>query len=112
MVAVFDAFGESNRRRILELLAGVELPAGAIVDALNLHSPISQPAVSQHLRTLRDARLVTVRPDGNRRLYAIDQTGINQAQAWLVDVASPMTSFGRSPQQGSRQHHPPRRGQR
>ncbi|MCZ2262700.1 ArsR/SmtB family transcription factor, partial [Isoptericola sp. QY 916] len=66
----FEALGDPVRRRLLELLADGERPAGALVDSLRAEACISQPAVSQHLRVLRDARLVTVRADGTRRLYA------------------------------------------
>ena len=67
---VFQALGEPVRRRILELLAAGEQPAGAVVGALQAVAPISQPAVSQHLKVLRGARLVTVRaeaPAGSTR---------------------------------------------
>jgi DNA-binding transcriptional ArsR family regulator len=77
---VFDALGDPTRRQILELLASGEQPAGAVVEAL----PISQPAVSQHLKVLRAAQLVTMRADGNRRLYAVDPAGVDAAQAWLA----------------------------
>ena len=96
MDPVFDALGDSCRRRILVLLTGTELAAGAIVDALNADRSISQPAVSQHLRTLRQAGLVTMRAEGNRRLYAIDPDGISRAHEWLsglVGVAGPLAAF-------------------
>ncbi len=81
---IFDALGDPTRRQILELLASGEQPAGSVVEAL----PISQPAVSQHLKVLREARLVTVRAEGTRRLYAIDPAGIDAAQAWLGTLSS------------------------
>jgi DNA-binding transcriptional ArsR family regulator len=84
---VFDALGDATRRQILELLASGEQPAGSVVEAL----PISQPAVSQHLKVLREARLVTVRAEGTRRLYAIDPAGIDAAQAWLARLSDPFT---------------------
>ena len=67
----FDVLGDPVRRRILELLADGELTAGAISDAVQAEFGISQPAVSQHLRVLRDSGFATVRPDGARRLYAV-----------------------------------------
>jgi DNA-binding transcriptional ArsR family regulator len=82
---VFDALGDPTRRQILELLATGEQPAGAVVEAL----PISQPAVSQHLKVLREARLVTMRAEGTRRLYAIDAAGVDAAQTWLARLSDP-----------------------
>jgi DNA-binding transcriptional ArsR family regulator len=90
---VFDALGEPTRRQILGLLAAGEHPAGAVVDALRAQAPISQPAVSQHLKVLREARLVSVRAEGNRRLYAIDEAGIDAAQAWLARLSDPLAPF-------------------
>ena len=89
MSQVFEALGEPVRRAILELLAGGELPAGEIVAALQATTPISQPAVSQHLRVLREARLVDVRAEGTRRIYALDQPGLDAAQVWLARLADP-----------------------
>lgn len=89
MSQVFEALGEPVRRAILELLAGGELPAGEIVASLQSTTPISQPAVSQHLRVLREARLVEVRAAGTRRIYALDQAGLDAAQVWLARLADP-----------------------
>ncbi|MGW8567623.1 ArsR/SmtB family transcription factor [Isoptericola sp. NPDC055881] len=86
---VFEALGDPVRRRLLELLAPGEQPAGALVEALQAEDRISQPAVSQHLRVLRDARLVTVRAEGTRRLYAVDDAGLDVARLWLAHFASP-----------------------
>ncbi len=55
--------------------------------------PISQPAVSQHLKVLREARLVSVRAMGTRRVYALDRAGLGAAQAWLARVADPLGPF-------------------
>jgi DNA-binding transcriptional ArsR family regulator len=90
---VFAALGEPVRRLILELLAAGEQPAGAIVAALQDRTPMSQPAVSQHLKVLRDARLVSVRAEGTRRFYAIDRAGLDAAQAWLARLAEPLAPF-------------------
>ena len=87
---VFDALGEPSRRLILEQLAAGEQPAGTIVAALG---SISQPAVSQHLKVLRDAGLVTVRAEGNRRFYAVDEAGIDAARAWLTHLVDPLAPF-------------------
>ena len=92
MVSPFTALGDPARRRILELLADGEQSVGALVTALANDHPMSQPAVSQHLRVLREARLVSVRAEGTRRLYALEPTGIEDAVgwlAWLTDRARP-----------------------
>ena len=90
---VFEALGEPARRRILELLASGEQPVGPLVTALRSLAPISQPAVSQHLRVLLDAGLVSVRAAGTRRLYALDQSGLDAARAWLARLADPLAPF-------------------
>ncbi len=92
-MGVFEALGEPTRRLILELLAAGEQPASAVVAAVQARTPISQPAVSQHLRVLREAGLVRVRAEGNRRLYAVDEAGIEAARAWLDRFADPLASF-------------------
>lgn len=86
---VFEALGDPARRRLLELLATGERTAGSLVDALQAETRISQPAVSQHLRVLRDARLVTVRPEGTRRVYAVDDAGLDVVRLWLARFAEP-----------------------
>jgi DNA-binding transcriptional ArsR family regulator len=92
-VGVFEALGEPARRRILELLADGERPVGPLVVALRSLTPISQPAVSQHLKVLLDAGLVTVRAAGTRRLYALDTAGLDAARAWLDRLADPLAPF-------------------
>lgn len=91
MEAVFEALGEPARRRILELLSVGEQPAGALVSALE--GQMSQPAVSQHLKVLREAGLVSVRAEGTRRFYALDSAGLDAAQAWLARLADPLAPF-------------------
>jgi DNA-binding transcriptional ArsR family regulator len=81
------------RRLILELLAAGEQPAGSLVAALQSRMPISQPAVSQHLRVLREANLVTARPIGRRRIYGLDQGGLDAAQGWLTRLADSLGPF-------------------
>jgi DNA-binding transcriptional ArsR family regulator len=78
-----DILGEPVRRRILELLVIGEQSSGALVEVLHREFGISQPAVSQHLKVLREAGFATVRADGQRRLYAIDSRPLQQADAWL-----------------------------
>ena len=90
---VFEALGEPVRRVILELLAAGEQPVGPLVTALRNRMPISQPAVSQHLKVLLAANLVSVRASGTRRLYALDQAGLDAARAWLAELADPLGPF-------------------
>jgi DNA-binding transcriptional ArsR family regulator len=90
---VFEALGDPVRRLILELLAPGEQPTGSLAAALRSLTPISQPAVSQHLKVLREAGLVTVRAEGTRRLYALDTGGIDAARAWLGRLADPLEPF-------------------
>lgn len=74
-----DALGDPSRRRILELVAGQERSVRELTDAL----AVTQPAVSQHLRVLREAGLVTARPEGARRLYRVDLDGLAGVRAWV-----------------------------
>ena len=78
-----DILGDPVRRRILELLAGGERSAGDIGETVQREFAISQPAVSQHLRVLREAGFTTVRPDGARRMYAVDPAPLEAADAWF-----------------------------
>jgi DNA-binding transcriptional ArsR family regulator len=78
-----DILGDPVRRRIIELLADGERSAGAIGEVVQSEFGISQPAVSQHLRVLRDAGFATVRPEGTRRLYAVDPGPLEAADAWF-----------------------------
>jgi DNA-binding transcriptional ArsR family regulator len=71
------------RRRILELLADGEMSAGDIAATIQDEFSISQPAVSQHLKVLRDNGFATVRPDGQRRLYAVDGRALQDVDQWL-----------------------------
>jgi DNA-binding transcriptional ArsR family regulator len=80
----FDILGDPVRRRILELLAGGERTSGAIVEVIQAEFGISQPAVSQHLKVLRDSGFASVRIDGPRRLYAIEPAPLRAADAWLA----------------------------
>jgi DNA-binding transcriptional ArsR family regulator len=84
MVHAFDVLGDPVRRRILELLAKGELTAGAIGATIQDEFDISQPAVSQHLKVLRDNGFTTVRPDGQRRLYAVDGQALRDVDEWLA----------------------------
>lgn len=78
-----DVLGDPVRRRILELLADGELSAGEIGAVVREQFGISQPAVSQHLRVLREQGFASVRPEGTRRLYAVRPEGPREASEWL-----------------------------
>lgn len=93
MTSAFGALGDPVRRRILELLADGEQSVGTLVTALASQRSISQPAVSQHLRLLREADLVRVRTEGTRRLYALNPEGLAAAAGWLTDLLEGAASF-------------------
>lgn len=78
--AAFDVLAEPNRRRILDLLRDGERPVSSLVH----HLAVSQPAVSKHLRVLRDAGLVTMRVDAQRRLYRLQLQPLRDIDAWLA----------------------------
>ncbi len=78
-----DILGDPVRRRILELLVDGEESAGELGRVIQSEFGISQPAVSQHLRVLRDSGFATVRPAGARRLYSVDPTPLAEADAWF-----------------------------
>ena len=80
----FDVLGDPVRRRILELLADGELTAGAIGATIQAEFSISQPAVSQHLKVLRDNGFTSVRPEGQRRLYAVNGQALRDVDDWLA----------------------------
>jgi len=79
----FDVLGDPVRRRILELLADGEQSAGAIAAALQQEHGISQPGVSQHLRVLRENGFARVRPEGARRIYAVEPAPLHDVDRWL-----------------------------
>lgn len=78
-----DVLGDPVRRRILELLAEGEKTSGAVCAVIREEFGISQPAVSQHLRVLRESGFATVRPEGARRLYAVSAEPLREAHDWL-----------------------------
>lgn len=91
---LFDALGDPVRRQILERLSRGEQAAGDVVSFLQAQTTISQPAVSQHLKVLRKAGLVSVRPDGARRLYAVAPAAVEAARDWLGSlVADPLAGL-------------------
>ena len=84
----FDILGDPVRRRILELLADGEQSAGALTAVIRAEFGISQPAVSQHLRVLRENGFITVRAEGARRLYAVTPAPLREVDAWLERFAA------------------------
>ena len=80
----FDVLGDPVRRRILELLASGEHSSGEIVAIAQREFGISQPAVSQHLKVLRDSGFATVRAEGARRIYAVDAEPLRDVDLWLA----------------------------
>jgi DNA-binding transcriptional ArsR family regulator len=79
-VVAFDVLAEPSRRQILDLLLDGERPVGELVSAL----PLSQPAVSKHLRILRDAGFVTARSQAQRRLYRVRAEGLREVDEWIA----------------------------
>ena len=82
MTDAFAALGDPNRRAIVETLADGERSVQELADNV----PISRPAVSRHLRLLKDAGLVTDRPEGVRRLYRLDDEGVAEVRRYMSQV--------------------------
>jgi DNA-binding transcriptional ArsR family regulator len=78
-LAGFDALSDPTRRAVFERVAERPRAVGEIADGL----PVSRPAVSQHLKVLKDAGLVTDHRDGNRRIYALDPSGVEELRSYL-----------------------------
>ena len=76
---VWEALGDTTRRSIFERLRGGPLSVGELADGL----PVSRPAVSQHLRVLKEAGLVSDTRDGTRRLYRVDPRGLDELRAYF-----------------------------
>jgi DNA-binding transcriptional ArsR family regulator len=79
----FDILGDPVRRRILELLADGEHASGDVVAVISREFGITQSAVSQHLKVLRDGGFATVRAEGTRRVYTVDPRPLVEVDAWL-----------------------------
>jgi DNA-binding transcriptional ArsR family regulator len=77
--AAFAALADPTRRKVLERLAAGPRAVGELAEGL----PVSRPAVSQHLKVLKEAGLVSDSQDGARRIYAIDPKGLGAMRAWL-----------------------------
>jgi DNA-binding transcriptional ArsR family regulator len=103
----FDVLGDPVRRRILEILADGESGAGAITSSIRGEFGISQPAVSQHLRVLREERFVTVRASGPHRFYTGEPGRLAEAEAWFARFhqawASPFAALGTEIARGQRE---------
>jgi DNA-binding transcriptional ArsR family regulator len=80
MATTFEVLAEPRRREILDLLRAGERPVGDLVERL----PLTQPAVSKHLKVLREARLVEVRQDAQRRWYRLCPEPLAEIDAWLA----------------------------
>lgn len=78
----FTAISDPTRRRIIGLLAERELSAGALAENFQM----TAPAVSQHLKALKEARLVQVRIDGQRRIYSLNPQGLGEIDSWLDTI--------------------------
>ena len=79
MATALDVLADPTRRSIFERLADGPLAVGDLA----AHFPVSRPAVSQHLKALKDAGLVRDRAEGRRRVYAVDPAGIEEMRRWL-----------------------------
>jgi DNA-binding transcriptional ArsR family regulator len=77
--AIFDALGDRTRRLIIKRLERGPLPVVEIARGM----PVARPAISQHLKVLKDAGLVADRPEGNRRLYALDPNGLRELRRFV-----------------------------
>lgn len=79
-MSAFAVIAEPNRRRLLDAMLAGPQPVTALVEAVGM----SQPVVSKHLRVLRDAGLVSVQPDGQRRLYSVNARPLAELDEWLA----------------------------
>jgi DNA-binding transcriptional ArsR family regulator len=108
-VHALDVLGDPVRRRILEILAAGELAAGTVADVVGAEFGISQPAVSQHLRVLREHGFTRVRVDGARRMYTVAPTALREADAWLDQFRGfwdqRLDALGTELARGQRQRH-------
>lgn len=78
-----DILGDPVRRRILEVLAEAEHSSGEVVEIIHAEFGITQAAVSQHLRVLRENGFASVRPEGARRIYAIETAPLREVDQWV-----------------------------
>jgi DNA-binding transcriptional ArsR family regulator len=112
-VNAFDVLGDPVRRRILELLADGEQPAGVVAATIQREFGISQPGVSQHLRVLREGGFATVRVEGARRIYAADPAPLQEIDVWLDRYGRSRrqrpAALGTALEHGRRSHIPQKR---
>jgi DNA-binding transcriptional ArsR family regulator len=112
MTATFEVLAEPTRRRILDLLREGERPVGELVEGLQM----SQPAVSKHLRVLRDAGMVEARVDAQRRVYRVRPDPLREIDHWLAPYrslwASSLDALEQHLDQMSGETHPARPGER
>ena len=80
---IFEVLAEPVRRRILEMLGKKEMASGEVVDASRAEFGITQAAVSQHLKVLRESGFAKVRAEAQRRLYSVDAAGLQAIDAWI-----------------------------
>ena len=103
MDVALQALADRNRRRLLEVLADGEATAGELAARL----PIARPGVSRHLRILREAGLVTVRPEAQRRIYSLRATPLAELDDWLARYrpfwAQRLDALGTEVRRGKRQ---------
>src|SRR3979490_547076 len=108
----FDVLGDPVRRRILELLAEGECSSGGIVLVGQRGFGITQSAVSQHLRVLRDSGFAAVRIDGPRRLYAVESRPLREVDSWLEGLPGfwdpHLEALATEVARGKRKRRPPR----
>jgi DNA-binding transcriptional ArsR family regulator len=96
-MTVFSALADPTRREIVGMLAKGQQSVGDISRRFDM----SAPAISQHLKALRQARLVRIRPEGQRRIYRIDPAGFAELDAWLARIRSPSHTRPEPPPQTS-----------
>ena len=78
-MTIFEAIADPTRRRIVELVSRDELPAGDIATQFN----VTRPAISRHLRVLREAGVLAARGDGQRRLYRLEPQALDELEQWI-----------------------------
>lgn len=84
----FEVLADPVRRRILELLGAGEMASGEVVEAIGAEFGITQAAVSQHLKVLRESGFARVRAEAQRRLYSVDAAGLQAVDAWIGQFRS------------------------
>lgn len=104
----FAAISDPTRRRIIGLLAERELSAGALAENFRM----TAPAVSQHLKALKDARLVQVRVEGQRRIYSLNAQGLSEVESWLKSIREFWRGRLDALEEALKQPDPPRKGDR